>query len=167
MKAFTLLVLIASALAAPANKGGCGNAAGAAAGGAAACTKTRADLEKGIQDNLNIQAQELAGVQTLQKQIGTADFKTTQAKVLKIQQQGIDIRVNNQKLAKQINSTASAGLDIVQGAQLKEMSQVQGLTGTAATEKADKETLATLVQEVQDGTKQNQKNLADAKSSKC
>lgn len=106
----------------------------------------------------------LRSVQTLQKQLGTADFKATQAKVLDIQQKGIDIRTNNQKLAKQINSPASAGLDIVQGAQVKEKSQVQGLTGTAA---ADTATLNTLVQEVQDGTKQNQKNLADAKSTKC
>ena len=84
--------------------------------------------------------------------------------MLGIQQQGITIRTNNQALAKQINSTASAGLDVVQGAQLKEMAQVQGLTGTAA---ADTATLNTLVKEVQDGTNQNKQNLADAKATKC
>jgi hypothetical protein len=42
-----------------------------------------------------------------------------------------------------------------------EMTQVQGLQGTAQT---DKNTLLMLVKEVQDGTKQNQMNLAMAQS---
>ncbi|PZD36435.1 hypothetical protein A1F97_08312 [Pyrenophora tritici-repentis] len=114
--------------------------------------------------NLNIQAQELKGIQCLQKEEGTAGFKAEQASVLKIQQKGIEIRANNQKLAKEINSPAAAGLDIVAGAQVKEMMQVMSLNGTA---KADDATLKMLVQEVEDGTKQNEKNLAEAKSTKC
>jgi hypothetical protein len=107
-------------------------------------------------------------VQTLQGMLknGTAPaaaFSTTQKSVLAIQQKGITIRANNQKLAKEINSPAVAGLAIVAGAQVKEMTQVQGLKDTAA----DAATLTTLVQEVQDGTKQNQKNLAAAKTQKC
>jgi hypothetical protein len=92
-----------------------------------------------------------------------AAFTTTQKDVLAIQQKGITIRANNQKLAKEINSPAVAGLAIVAGAQVKEMTQVQGLKDAAA----DAATLMTLVQEVQDGTKQNQKNLAAAKTQKC
>ena len=53
----------------------------------------------------------------------------------------------------------------MQGAQVKEMTQVQGLTGK--NDKTNTDTLATLVQEVQDGTKQNQQNLAAAKSTTC
>jgi hypothetical protein len=110
----------------------------------------------------------LRSVQTLQSMLsnGTAPaaaFSTTQKSVLAIQQKGITIRANNQKLAKEINSPAAAGLAIVAGAQVKEMTQVQGLKDTAA----DTATLKTLVQEVQDGTKQNQKNLAAAKTQKC
>ena len=74
MKTFALLILVASALAAPANvdcgkapaAAAAGGAAGAAAGAggaaaAASCTKTRSDLAAGIQANLDIQAKELAG----------------------------------------------------------------------------------------------------------
>jgi hypothetical protein len=73
MKTFAILALIATALAAPAGQG-CGNAAapatgkaggvaagGAAAGGAASCAAAKTQLESGIQANLDIQAQELAG----------------------------------------------------------------------------------------------------------
>jgi hypothetical protein len=107
-------------------------------------------------------------VQTLQSMLknGTATaaaFSTTQKSVLAIQQKGITIRANNQKLAKEINSPAAAGLAVVAGAQVKELTQVQGLNDTAA----DAATLMALVQEVQDGTKQNQKNLAAAKTQKC
>jgi hypothetical protein len=107
-------------------------------------------------------------VQTLQSmaQNGTAQvaaFQKTQKSVLGIQQKGIEIRSNNQKLAKEINSPAADGLAIVATAQVKEMTQVMGLNNTAA----DVGTLKQLVQEVQDGTKQNEKNLAAAKSQKC
>ncbi|RMZ67679.1 ATP binding [Pyrenophora seminiperda CCB06] len=103
-------------------------------------------------------------VQDLQKQVGTPEFKATQTSVLAIQQKGIDIRANNQKLAASINSPASAGLATVAGAQVMEMTQVKGLKNAAADDNA---TLTTLVKEVQDGTKQNQKNEADAKTTKC
>ncbi|KAH8722356.1 hypothetical protein GQ44DRAFT_622830 [Phaeosphaeriaceae sp. PMI808] len=151
------MCLIAAALAAPAPQ-----AAGAK------CTQAQAHLTKGIQQNLDIQAQELKGVQTLQvmEKAGTAQaaaFQKEQKSVLSIQQQGIAIRANNQKLAKEINSPAASGLDIVAKAQVKEKDQVTGLKGNAA----DATTLALLVQEVQDGTKQNQMNLAAAKSQKC
>lgn len=92
-----------------------------------------------------------------------AMFQVTQQSVLAIQQQGIALRANNQQLASAIKSPASDGLAIVAKAQVQEMTQVQGLKGT----KADVATLKTLVTEVQDGTKQNQKNLAAAKSQKC
>lgn len=91
------------------------------------------------------------------------EFQTEQQSVLRIQQQGINIRANNQKLAKEIKSPAASGLATVAMAQVKEMTQVQGLKGN----EADANTLQQLVQEVQDGTKQNQKNLAAAKSQKC
>lgn len=186
MKTFAILALIAVAIAAPATSS-CDSAPAAGNGTVtgAGCTAARAQLVDGIKANLDIQAQELKGyarsrnfivfpslpttnpcfsIQTLQKQVGTAEFNATQTSVLAIQQKGIDIRAKNQKLAKEINSPAAAGLDIVAGAQVKEMTQVTGLKGTAATDDA---TLKTLVQEVQDGTKQNQKNLEDAKSTKC
>ena len=184
MKTFAILALIAVAIAAPAAPS-CGSAPAAGNGTvtSAGCTAARAQLVDGIKANLDIQAQELKGyarprnllsslpttnlsfsIETLQKQVGTAGFNATQTSVLAIQQKGIDIRAKNQKLAKEINSPAAAGLDIVAGAQVKEMTQVTGLKGTAATDDA---TLKTLVQEVQDGTKQNEKNLADAKSTKC
>ena len=107
-------------------------------------------------------------VQALQSMIqgGTpqaAAFKKEQQSVLSIQQQGINVRANNQKLAAQINSPAAAGLATVAMAQTTEMTQVQGLTGTAA----DASTLSTLVTEVQGGTQQNTKNLAAAKSQQC
>jgi hypothetical protein len=53
-----------------------------------------------------------------------AAFSTEQKSVLAIQQKGIAIRETNQKLAKEINSPAIAGLAIVAGAQVKEMMQV-------------------------------------------
>jgi hypothetical protein len=90
-------------------------------------------------------------------------FQTTQQSVLAIQQKGITIRAQNQKLAGQIKSPAADGLAIVAGAQTKELGQVKGLKGT----QADASTLKMLVQEVQDGTKQNQMNLAAAKGQKC
>lgn len=60
-----------------------------------------------------------------------------------------------------INSPSQQGLAVVSQAQVMEMTQVTGLKGTAA---ADQSTLAMLVKEVQDGTKQNQMNLAMAQS---
>jgi hypothetical protein len=98
----------------------------------------------------------------LNLQTGTAEFTTTQQSVLAIQQKGITIRQNNQKLAKEIKSPAADGLAIVAGAQTKEMLQVMGLKGTSA----DKDTLATLMK-VMDGTAQNGKNLAAAQGQKC
>lgn len=88
----------------------------------------------------------------------TQDFKNIQKAVLNIQQQGIDIRANNQKLAQDVNSPAKAGLAVVAKAQVTEKDQVTGLKGSSA----DKDTLKTLVKEVQDGTKQNEKNLKAA-----
>ncbi|CAE7180159.1 hypothetical protein PTNB73_03705 [Pyrenophora teres f. teres] len=165
MKSFAILALIAgSAFAAPASSGCAAAAAGNGTLTGDSCTAARTQLVDGIQANLDIQAQELKGIECLQKEVGTAKFKAEQTSVLAIQQKGIDIRAKNQQLAKEINSPAAAGLNIVAGAQVKEMMQVMSLTGTA---EADDATLKTLVQEVQDGTKQNQKNLADAKSTKC
>ncbi|KAF5846395.1 hypothetical protein GGP41_003802 [Bipolaris sorokiniana] len=167
MKAFFFLTLLAPVFALPANQGcDIGKASTVTSGGAAntTCAMTKAHLEKGIQHNLNIQAQELQGIQTLQAQLDTPDFNATQTKVLDIQQRGIDIRAKNQKLAKKISSPALDGLNIVEGAQVKEKDQVTGLKGQAAT---DKDTLDTLVQEVMDGTAQNKKNLDAAKSQKC
>jgi hypothetical protein len=90
-------------------------------------------------------------------------FQAQQKSVLDIQQKGINIRANNQKLAKEINSPANAGLATVANAQVLEKNQVTSLKGNAA----DAATLQKLVTEVQDGTKQNQKNLAAAKSQQC
>lgn len=90
-------------------------------------------------------------------------FVAQQKAVLDIQSKGIAIRAKNQELAKQLNSPAIDGLATVAKAQVQEKDQVSGLKGTAA----DMKTLATLVQEVEDGTKQNEKNLAAAKSQKC
>jgi len=87
-------------------------------------------------------------------------FAIQRLKVLAIQQQGIDIRAMNQAIADEIKSPAIAGLKTVQGAQALEMRQVMGLTGNARTDDA---VYQMLVQEVQDGTKQNQANLAAAK----
>jgi uncharacterized protein len=52
MKSFTILCLVATALAAPAKM---------AAAPTANCTQIQTQLEKGIQANLDIQAQELKG----------------------------------------------------------------------------------------------------------
>jgi hypothetical protein len=103
-------------------------------------------------------------VYALKLQGGTAGFNATQTSVLAIQQRGVDIRANNQKLAKEINSLAADGLAIVAGAQTKEIDQVKSLKGNAA---ADGETIKMLVQEVMDGTMQNQKNLQAAKGQAC
>jgi hypothetical protein len=174
MKSFALLCFVAVALAAPAKL---------APTASLNCTEVQTQLEKGIQANLDIQAQELKGytfsllfpsvaphlltsncsVHSLQLQSGTGEFETTQQSVLSIQQKGITIRANNQKLAAEIKSPAADGLAVVAGAQTKEMMQVMSLKGTAA----DADTLKQLVQEVQDGTKQNEKNLATAKGQKC
>ncbi|KAG9192850.1 hypothetical protein G6011_11584 [Alternaria panax] len=154
MKTFAILCLFTSALAAPAPQ----------ASGTANCAAIQTKLEQGIQANLDIQAQELKGVYALKLQGGTAGFNATQTSVLAIQQRGIDIRANNQKLANEINSPAADGLAIVAGAQTKEIDQVRSLKGNAA---ADSATITMLVQEVMDGTKQNQKNLAAAKGQAC
>lgn len=88
-------------------------------------------------------------------------FAQEQAAVLSIQQAGVDFRKQNQELAKKLNSPAQDGLAIVAKAQLQEISQVQALTGDPAKDDA---VLKMLVQEVQDGTKQNEKNLKAAES---
>ena len=90
----------------------------------------------------------------------TESFKDAQKAVLNIQQQGIDIRANNQKLAQGMDSPAKAGLAVVATAQITEKDQVTGLKGSSA----DKDTLKILVKEVQDGTKQNEQNLKAAQS---
>jgi hypothetical protein len=99
----------------------------------------------------------------LAHETGAAEFTRTKQSVLAIQQKGITIRQNNQKLAKKINSPATDGLATVAGAQVLEMMQVMGLNGTCA----DKATLATLMKEVVDGTAQNHKNLAAAQGQNC
>ncbi|KAF2682395.1 hypothetical protein K458DRAFT_307327 [Lentithecium fluviatile CBS 122367] len=130
-----------------------------------------AKLAGGIEQNLNIQAQELKGVQTLQKLTasnttgasikGTSNFQSQQQAVLTIQQAGIDIRAQNQKIAQEINSPAQQGLAIVAQAQVTEMTQVMGLQGGG---EQDKKTLEMLAKEVQDGTKQNMMNLMAAET---
>ncbi|UPX20699.1 uncharacterized protein EKO05_0010924 [Ascochyta rabiei] len=134
---------------------------------AASCDAAKvAQLSGGIQANLEVQKNELAGIKDLQS-IGEANstdsankFAAQKLKVLAIQQQGIDIRAMNQAIADEITSPATAGLKTVQGAQATEMRQVMGLTGNGKTDDA---TYQMLVQEVQDGTKQNQANYAAAK----
>ncbi|KAL5115634.1 hypothetical protein ACEQ8H_006433 [Pleosporales sp. CAS-2024a] len=184
MKTFTLFALIAgaSALALPANNnnnnivqpvarpapGDNGSPSPAScskdkAATGANCSAVQQQLIAGIKANLDIQAKELAGIQALQQGGGAIGFGTQQLEVLCIQQQGIQIRQNNQQLAAQINSPAIAGLAIVENAQTLEMSQVTGLNRTAT----DAATLTLLVQEVRDGTAQNQKNLAAAQGQVC
>ncbi|KAF2847447.1 hypothetical protein T440DRAFT_456238 [Plenodomus tracheiphilus IPT5] len=121
-----------------------------------------AQLVGGIQANLFVQKQELAGIKNLQKleaKNGSTHFSKERQNVLVIQQLGIDIRAQNQQIATEINSPAIDGLNIVQGAQITEMRQVMGLTGDKAN---DQDVLGTLVKEVEDGTKQNEANLAAA-----
>ncbi|EOA92306.1 uncharacterized protein SETTUDRAFT_86794 [Exserohilum turcica Et28A] len=158
MKGFAFMCLIAAALAAPAAV--CQKAAAVTG---AACTKAQTELEAGIQANLDIQAQELKGYNMSMCDTVMKGFVAQQKAVLDIQSKGIAIRAKNQELAKQLNSPAIDGLATVAKAQVQEKDQVSGLKGTAA----DMKTLATLVQEVEDGTKQNEKNLAAAKSQKC
>ncbi|CBX96181.1 hypothetical protein IAQ61_001355 [Plenodomus lingam] len=126
------------------------------------------DMEKvtqlagGIQANLFVQQQELAGIKCLQKlepNQASSQFPEERQRVLAIQQLGINIRAQNQNLAKDINSPAIDGLNVVEGAQITEMRQVMGLTGDG---EKDKDVLETLVKEVEDGTKQNEANLAAA-----
>ncbi|KAH6644779.1 hypothetical protein C7974DRAFT_384264 [Boeremia exigua] len=172
MKSFAILYLVAAVLAAPAQEAskfpGSVSAAANSTTAAGSCSQTQTQLQQGIQKNLDIQAKELIGVQSLQKmsQAGTAQattFQAMQISVLDIQQKGVNIRANNQKLAQQINSPASAGLATVAMAQTLEISQVLKLNGNAT----DATTLQMLVTEVQGGTQQNQKNLAAAKSQNC
>ncbi|KAH9876509.1 hypothetical protein J1614_003640 [Plenodomus biglobosus] len=119
-------------------------------------------LAGGIQANLFVQKQELAGIKSLQNlhvnKIMT-HFPKERQNVLAIQQLGIDIRAQNQQIAKDIDSPALDGLNIVEGAQITEIRQVMGLTGDKENDKA---VLDTLVKEVEDGTKQNEANLAAA-----
>ena len=96
---------------------------------------------------------------TANKQPPAADFETQRQALLKIQQMGVDARTQNQKIAAAVNSPSAAGLAKVAMAQTTEINQVKSLKGTGA---ADEATLKQLVQEVQDGTKQNQANLAAA-----
>lgn len=103
-------------------------------------------------------------IKKLQK-IGASNATTDQTfamdrqKVLVIQQLGINIRAQNQEIAGEIKSPATAGLKIVQGAQIIELRQVMGLTGNEMT---DAPVLKSLVQEVENGTKQNKANLVAA-----
>lgn len=65
MKTFAILCLVAAALAAPAAPGAPaqqpGQAGQAKGGAGASCSQAQSALEKGIQQNLDIQAQELKG----------------------------------------------------------------------------------------------------------
>ncbi|KAF2705499.1 hypothetical protein K504DRAFT_493942 [Pleomassaria siparia CBS 279.74] len=165
MTFLSLLFLAGAALALPAPQKGGGNAT---------CNSVlTAQLVGGIQANLNIQAQELQGVQTLASLTAAnstgralpnnavSDFQLTQSNVLTIQQKGIDIRAQNQKLASELNSPAAQGLAVVAMAQVMEVMQVKSLTGSGP---ADAKTLQLLVTEVQGGTKQNMMNLMAAES---
>lgn len=90
-----------------------------------------------------------------------SDFQITQKNVLAIQQKGIDIRAQNQKLASSINNPSAKGLAVVAMAQTMEVEQVKTLTGSGAKDAA---TLKMLVTEVEGGTKQNMMNLQAAES---
>lgn len=92
---------------------------------------------------------------------GTSDFEIERQAVLVIQQKGIDIRAKNQQMAMSLNSPSQMGLAVVAQAQTTEMMQVKSLEGGGD---SDKKTLQTLVQEVEDGTKQNEMNLQMAES---
>ncbi|PSN69414.1 hypothetical protein BS50DRAFT_572558 [Corynespora cassiicola Philippines] len=143
-------------------------------GGNSTCNAQKvAVLMGGINANLDIQAQELKGVQTLQKLAasnttlkaldgsGPSNFELTKQNVLAIQQKGIDIRAENQRLAGELNSPSQMGLAIVAMAQVTEKMQVEMLQGGG---EKDMKTLETLVKEVEDGTKQNTMNLQMAQS---
>ncbi|ORY00734.1 hypothetical protein BCR34DRAFT_637784 [Clohesyomyces aquaticus] len=143
---------------------------------AAQSCKVQSQLAAGIQQNIDIQAKELQGVMALQflaaaptanatgGNNANACFASAQKSVLAIQAQGIKVREANQKLATELKSPSIAGLDIVSKAQVQEAAQVQSLKGDAGRDNA---TLEALVKEVQDGTAQNQRNLADAVKGGC
>jgi hypothetical protein len=69
---------------------------------------------------------------------------------------GMAIRAFNQKVLPSSNN-ATAGLKTVEGAQQTELKLAHSLTGKA---EHDRKTLATLVTDIENGTKQNKKNLA-------
>ncbi|KAF2636919.1 hypothetical protein P280DRAFT_459295 [Massarina eburnea CBS 473.64] len=131
-------------------------------------------LEGGIQSNIGIQVQELQSIKTLQALVQanttkptsaaantTSEFQIQRNTVLQIQQNGVDLRASNQKVASQLKSPSEKGLATVSMAQLLEISQVKSLQGGGT---ADENTLQMLVKEVEDGTKQNMANLAAAQS---
>lgn len=89
------------------------------------------------------------------------DFTSQRLSLLKIQQSGVDIRNSNQILAAELKSPSQQGLATVADAQILEINQVKQLRGGGSEDQA---TLKMLVQEVQDGTKQNMMNLAAAQS---
>ncbi|KAF9698705.1 hypothetical protein EKO04_002699 [Ascochyta lentis] len=166
MKLFMLTLVIGCAIASPVALGALTPAPLLNTRQTSSCDAVKvAQLSGGIQANLDVQKDELAGIKDLQSIEATnstasaSNFAAQRLKVLAIQQQGIDIRAMNQAIAGEIKSPATDGLNTVQGAQVLEMRQVMELTGVA---KSDEPIFQLLVKEVQDGTKQNQANLAAA-----
>ncbi|TEA11344.1 hypothetical protein C8034_v007693 [Colletotrichum sidae] len=130
------------------------------AGGANDCTNVQ-KLADGIDKNIKIQEQEQTGVgkvETLIQSKGSkADIDKALADLTKTVNDGIQVRKDNQALAK--GNNAAKGLDIVADAQAKELSQVQSLKGT----QDDLKTIAELKNEFAGGIEQNKKNIAAAK----
>ena len=97
--------------------------------------------------------------------INAAAFKQAQQDLLNIQQNGINVRNNNQKLAQQAKSPAAVGVMQFGVPQVNEMTQVMSLTGSGGSNETN--LLAQLLQEVQNDIKQNQMNEQVAQSQKC
>ncbi|CAI6337487.1 unnamed protein product [Periconia digitata] len=132
----------------------------------AATAEKVGQLSGGIRTNVAIQDQELKSIAALQTLLlsngtntavpGASQYEAERQALLVIQQMGVEIRTQNQKIAAEVGSGASNGLKTVEFAQQSEISQVKSLQGT---QQADSKTLALLVKEVVDGTNQNWVNL--------
>ncbi|KXS15425.1 hypothetical protein M427DRAFT_84632, partial [Gonapodya prolifera JEL478] len=123
-----------------------------------ACSATVVALAQGIVDNISIQKQELSTAILIQAILhGTAKtptFQQAQKTLVNFVQQGMLVRMNNQNLAPN-GSLAVAGLAVVQGAQMAELSLATSLTGNAAT---DLPNVMTLQTDFTNGMAKNQEN---------
>ncbi|KAI9661082.1 MAG: hypothetical protein M1821_009409 [Bathelium mastoideum] len=117
-------------------------------------------LASGILKNIDIQAHELAYVQSLQSMISNStspnlsSYNATKTSLLAIQSSGIAQRQQNQAIAPSGNA-AIPGLNKVEAAQAMETALVKQLTGNPAD---DEPKLNSLVTMVTGGTSQNAQN---------
>ncbi|KAF4783087.1 hypothetical protein CPAR01_03404 [Colletotrichum paranaense] len=168
MKAYAVVLSLATLAVAQMNGGAAPVPPPApAAGDTPACAEAKI-LAGGIALNIEVQQQEVNGVNAVMQALqanppNPQQFQTAKSNLLSFVSDGIQVRQANQLIAPSGNM-ATQGLAVVANAQLSELQKVAGLTGNPA---QDMPVVQSLMMDFSGGIKKNMENQQMAVQGAC